>query len=36
MKFGEDVEKKEPSCTVGGILNWLSHYGKQHGDSSKN
>ena len=26
---GEDVEKKEPSCTVGGNANWCSHSGKQ-------
>ena len=24
---GEDVEKREPSCTVGGNENWYSHYG---------
>ena len=24
---GEDVEKKEPSYTVGGNVNWFSHYG---------
>ena len=33
---GEDREKKEPSCTVGGNANWCSHYGKQHAVSSKN
>ena len=33
---GEDVEKREPSCTVGGIVNWYRHYGKQYGGSSKN
>ena len=32
---GEDVEKKEPLCTVGGIVNRCSHYGKQYGGSSK-
>ena len=32
---GEDVEKKEPSCTVGGNVNWCSHWGKQYGDSSE-
>ena len=33
---GEDVEKMEPSCTVGGIVSWNNHYGKKYGDSSKN
>ena len=32
---GEDVEKLEPSCTVGGNVNWYSHYGEQHGGSLK-
>ena len=30
-----DVEKREPLYTVGGNVNWYSHYGKQCGDSSK-
>jgi len=25
------VEKREPSYTVGGNINWCSHYGKEHG-----
>ena len=33
---GEDVEKGEPSGTVGGNANWCSHSGKQYGASSKN
>ena len=33
---GEDVEKKEPSYTVGGNVNWYSHYGEQYGGSFKN
>ena len=33
---GEDVEKRESSHTVGGNVNWCSHYGKQYGGSSKN
>ena len=33
---GEDVEKREPSHTVSGIVNWYSHYGKQSEGSSKN
>ena len=28
---GGAVEKKEPSCTVGGNVNWYSHYGEQYG-----
>ena len=31
----ESVEKRETSYTVGGNVNWNSHYGKQYGDSSK-
>ena len=31
----QDVEKRESSCSVGGNINWCSHHGKQHGDSSK-
>ena len=32
----EGVEKRECSCTVGGNVNWYSHYGEQHRGSSKN
>ena len=32
---GKDVEKREPSCTVGGSVNWCSQ-GKQCGAFSKN
>ena len=32
---GEDVEKREPSYTVDGNVNWYSHYGKQYRGSSK-
>ena len=28
MKAGEGVEKREPSCTVGGNVNWGSHSGE--------
>ena len=28
---GEGVEKREPSCTVCGNVNWYSHYGEQYG-----
>ena len=27
---GEDVEKRELLYTVGGTVNWCSHYGKQY------
>ena len=32
---GEGVEKRELSYTVGGNVNWYSHYGKQYGGSSE-
>ena len=35
-RIGEDVEKKKPLYTIGGNVNWCSHYGKQFGGSSKN
>ena len=33
---GKDVVKREPSDTVGGNVNWCSHYGKWYGVSLKN
>ena len=33
---GEDVEKKEPSYTVGGNVSSCSHCGEQYGGSLKN
>ena len=36
INAGEDVEKREPSYTVGGNANSYSHYGEQCGDSFKN
>ena len=33
---GKHVEKSEPSCTVGGNVNWRSHYGEQYGCSLRN
>ena len=33
---GEDVERGEPFCNVGGNADWCSHCGKHYGDSSKN
>ena len=35
INAGEDVEKREPSCTVGGNVNWYKHYGEQYGDFLK-
>ena len=32
---GENTEKGEPLCTVGGNANWYRHSGKQYGGSSK-
>ena len=32
---GGDAEKKKPSYTVGGNVNWCSHYGEQYGGSLK-
>ena len=29
------MEKREPSCTVGGNVNYYIHYGEQYGDSLK-
>ena len=29
-------EKREPSYTVGGNVNWCSQYGEEYGDFSKN
>ena len=31
----EDMEKREPSYTIGGNVNWCSHHGGQYGDFSK-
>ena len=33
---GEDIEKREPSYTVDGNVNWYSHWGEQFGGSLKN
>ena len=32
----EGVEKRGPSYTVGGNVNWYNHYGKQYGGPSEN
>ena len=36
INAGEGVEKKEPSYTVGGNLNWYNRYEEQYGGSLKN
>ena len=33
INAGEGVEKRESSYTVGGNVNWCSHYGEQYGGS---
>ena len=33
---GEGVERREPSYTVGGNVNWYSHYGEQYGGPFRN
>ena len=33
---GDGVEKREPSYTVGGNVNWGGNFGEQYGGSSKN
>ena len=35
INAGVDVEKREPSYTDGGNVNWYSHYGEQYGSSWK-
>ena len=35
INAGDGVEKREPSHTAGGKVNWCSHDGEQHGGSSK-
>ena len=35
INSGEGVEKREHSFTVGGNVNWYSHYGRWYGDSLK-
>jgi len=36
INTGEYVEKREPSYTVVGNVNWYSHYREQYGGSFKN
>jgi len=35
INAGEGVKKKEPSGSVGGNINWCSHYREQYGGSLK-
>ena len=35
INAGKGVEKKEPSCTVGGNVNWYNHYREQYGGLKK-
>ena len=36
INAGEGVEKREPSCTIGGNVDWYSHFGEQYGGSLNN
>ena len=36
INAGGGVEKRVPSCTVGGNVNCYSRYGEQHGGSLEN
>jgi len=33
--FGDNVEKRKPSCTVGRNVNWFNNYEEQYEHSSK-
>ena len=35
VNTGEGMEKREPSYTVSGNVNWYSHHGEQYGGSLK-
>ena len=35
MNARKGVEKREPSYTVGGNVNWYNYYAKQYGNMSK-
>ena len=30
------MEKREPSCTVGGNVSWYNHYGEEYGGTLEN
>ena len=36
LNGGDGVEKREPSCTLGGNVSWCKHYGEQYGGCSEN
>ena len=36
INVGEDLGKRKSSNTVGGNVNWYSHYGELYVDSAKN
>ena len=36
INAGKGMEKREHSCTVGGNVNWYSHYGRRYADSLNN
>ena len=36
VNAGEGVEKREPFYTVGGNVNWCSHYGEEYEGSLQN
>ena len=36
INAGEGAKKRKHSCTVGGNINWYSHYGKVYEDSFEN
>ena len=33
INAGKGMQRREPSHTVGGNVNWYSHYGEQYGGS---
>ena len=35
VSVGKSVERRQPSYTVGGNVNWNSHYEEQYGSSLK-
>ena len=35
LSSGEGVVKREPSYSIGGNVNWCSHYGEQYRGDSK-
>jgi len=35
INAGKGVEKRKPSYSVDGSVNWYNHYGKQYGNTSE-